>query len=236
MTRLVISSQSLFHVKHYKELTMSTRTTIIVSLIVILAATIASAIVYPHLPEMAASHWNAAGQVDGSMPRFWAAFLMPLVSVGLLLLFLVIPSIDPLKANIVKFRGYFNGFITLIIVFMLFIHGVTLAWNLGYDQFNIGNAIVPAVGLIFIFAGVMMMKTKRNFFIGIRTPWTLSNDTVWEETHKLGGKLFIGAGIITMLAMFFGENGIWILLPVALLAGFVPVVYSYFLWRRISKS
>jgi immunity protein, SdpI family len=215
---------------------MSTRTTIIVSLIVILAVTIASAIVYPRLPEMAASHWNAAGQVDGYMPRFWAAFLMPLVSVGLLLLFLVIPAIDPLKANIAKFRGYFNGFITLIIVFMLFIHGVTLAWNLGYDQFNIGNAIVPAVGLIFIFAGVMMMKAKRNFFIGIRTPWTLSNDTVWEETHKLGGKLFIGAGIITMLAIFFGENGIWIMLPVALLAGFIPVVYSYFLWRRITKS
>ena len=215
---------------------MSTRTTVIVASIVILTATIASAIVYPRLPEMAASHWNAAGQVDGYMPRFWAAFLMPLISVGLLLLFLAIPSIDPLKANIVKFRGYFNGFITLIIVFMLFIHGVTLAWNLGYDQFNIGNAIVPAVGLIFIFAGVMMMKAKRNFFIGIRTPWTLSNDTVWDETHKLGGKLFIGAGIISMLSIFFGENGIWILLPVALLAGFVPVVYSYILWRRITKS
>jgi uncharacterized membrane protein len=215
---------------------MSTRTTIIVASIVILTATIASAIVYPRLPEMAASHWNAAGQVDGYMPRFWAAFLMPFISVGLLLLFLAIPSIDPLKANIVKFRGYFNGFITLIIVFMLFIHGVTLAWNLGYDQFNIGNAIVPAVGLIFIFAGVMMMKAKRNFFIGIRTPWTLSNDTVWDETHKLGGKLFIGAGIISMLSIFFGENGIWILLPVALLAGFVPVVYSYILWRRITKS
>ena len=222
--------------KQYKEPTMSTRTTIIVASIVILTATIASAIVYPRLPEMAASHWNAAGQVDGYMPRFWAAFLMPLISVGLLLLFLAIPSIDPLKANIVKFRGYFNGFITLIIVFMLFIHGVTLAWNLGYDQFNIGNAIVPAVGLIFIFAGVMMMKAKRNFFIGIRTPWTLSNDTVWDETHKLGGKLFIGAGIISMLSIFFGENGIWILLPVALLAGFVPVVYSYILWRRITKS
>ena len=119
---------------------------------------------------------------------------------------------------------------------MLFIHGVTLAWNLGYNQFNIGNAIVPAVGLIFIFAGVMMMKAKRNFFIGIRTPWTLSNDTVWEETHKLGGKLFIGAGIITMLAVFFGENGIWVVLPVALLAGLIPVVYSYILWRRVTKS
>ena len=214
---------------------MSTRTTIIISLIAILAATVASAAIYPRLPEMAASHWNAAGQVDGYMPRFWAAFLMPLVSTGLLLLFLAIPVIDPLKANIAKFRTYYNGFIALIIVFMLFIHAITLAWNLGYDQFNIGNAIIPAVGLILIFAGVITMKAKRNFFIGIRTPWTLSDDTVWEETHKLGGKLFIAAGIITMLSVFLGERGIWIMLPAALLAGFAPVVYSYFLWRRLVK-
>ena len=215
---------------------MSTRTTIIVSLIAISAAILASLIAYPSLPEMAASHWNAAGQVDDYMPRFWAAFLMPLVSVGLLLLFLVIPAIDPLKANIAKFRSYYNAFITLIIVFMLFIHGVTLAWNLGYNQFNIGNAIIPAVGLIFVFAGVMMMKAKRNFFIGIRTPWTLSNDMVWDETHKLGGRLFVAAGIITLLATFLGENSFWVILPVALLAGFIPVVYSYILWCRVTKS
>jgi uncharacterized membrane protein len=214
---------------------MSTRTTIIISLVAILAATVASAAIYTRLPEMAASHWNAAGQVDGYMPRFWAAFLMPLVSIGLLLLFLAIPVIDPLNANIAKFRSYYNAFIALIIVFMLFIHAITLAWNLGYDQFNIGNAIIPAVGLILIFAGVITMKAKRNFFIGIRTPWTLSDDTVWEETHKLGGKLFIAAGIITMLSVFLGERGIWIMLPAALLAGFAPVVYSYFLWRQLVK-
>jgi uncharacterized membrane protein len=215
---------------------MSTRTTIIISLIAILAATVASAAIYPRMPEMAASHWNAAGQVDGYMPRFWAAFLMPIVSVGLLLLFLAIPVLDPLKANIAKFRSYYNAFITVIIVFMLFIHGVTLAWNLGYDQFNMSMAIIPAVGLILIFSGIVTMKAKRNFFIGIRTPWTLSDDTVWEETHKLGGKLFIAAGIITMFTAFLGENGIWIMLPAALLAGFIPVVYSYILWRRIAKS
>lgn len=215
---------------------MSTRITIIVSLIAILAATVASAIIYPSLPEVAASHWNAAGQVDGYMPRFWAAFLMPLVSAGLLLLFLAIPAIDPLKANIAKFRSYYNAFIALIIVFMLFIHAVTLAWNLGYDQFNIGNAILPAVGLILVFAGVVMMKAKRNFFIGIRTPWTLSNDTVWEETHRLGGRLFVAAGIVMVVSAFFGEAGFWIIMPVILLAAFVPVIYSYILWRRISKS
>jgi uncharacterized membrane protein len=215
---------------------MPTRTTIIISLIVILAATVASAVVYPRLPEMAASHWNSAGQVNGYLPRFWAAFLMPMASVGLLMLFLVIPSIDPLKANIAKFRNYYNGFVLVIVVFMLIIHGITLAWNLGYDRFNIGNAIVPAVGVIFIFAGIMMAKAKRNFFIGIRTPWTLSNDTVWDETHKLGSKMFIGAGIVSFLSAFFGEIGFWVMFIVIMIAAIVPIVYSYILWRNITKS
>jgi uncharacterized membrane protein len=215
---------------------MSTRTTIIISLIVILVATIASIIVYPYLPEIAASHWDASGQVNGYMPRFWAAFLMPIVSVGLLFLLLAVPSIDPLKANIAKFRNYYNGFVLVIVVFMLIIHGITLAWNLGYDRFNIGNAIVPAVGLIFIVAGFMMAKAKRNFFIGIRTPWTLSNDTVWDETHKLGSKLFIGAGIVSFLSAFFGEIGFWVMFIVIMIAAIVPIVYSYMLWRNITKS
>jgi uncharacterized membrane protein len=225
--------------QHYAlvgEKNMSTRNTIIISILLIIIATVASGLVYNKLPEMAASHWDANGQVNGYLPRFWAAFLMPMISVGLLLLFLVIPSIDPLKANIAKFRNYFNVFVTLIIVFMLLIHAVTLAWNLGYNQFNIGDAIIPAVGMIFIFAGVLMAKAKRNFFIGIRTPWTLSNDTVWDETHKLGSKLFIGAGIVSLLSAFFGEIGFWVMFIVIMIAAIVPIVYSYILWRNITKS
>lgn len=215
---------------------MSTRNTIILSILLIIIATVASGLVYNKLPEMAASHWDANGQVNGYLPRFWAAFLMPLMSIGLLFLLLAVPSIDPLKANIAKFRNYYNAFVMVVIVFMLIIHGITLAWNLGYDQFNISNAIIPAVGLIFIFAGIMMAKAKRNFFIGIRTPWTLSNDTVWEETHKLGSKLFIGAGIVSFLSAFFGEIGFWIMFIVIMIAAIIPIIYSYVLWRNITKS
>ncbi|MBI1793163.1 MAG: SdpI family protein [Chloroflexi bacterium] len=215
---------------------MSTRTTLIVTLAMVAIAVAFSAAVYGKLPEQMASHWNINDQVDGTMPRLWGAFLMPLVSLAMLGLFLLIPNIDPLKANIAKFRETFNTFIALIVAFLLYTYFLTILWNLGYQNFRMGQAILPAIGLIFIFAGLMMMKAKRNFFIGIRTPWTLSNDRVWDETHRVGSRLFIIMGVITMLTIFFGEIGIYIMMTALLIAVIVPVVYSYVLYKEETKG
>lgn len=215
---------------------MSTRTTLIVTLAMVAIAVAFSAAVYGKLPEQMASHWNINDQVDGTMPRLWGAFLMPLVSLAMLGLFLLIPNIDPLKANIAKFRETFNTFIALIVAFLLYTYFLTILWNLGYQNFRMGQAILPAIGLIFIFAGLMMMKAKRNFFIGIRTPWTLSNDRVWDETHRVGSRLFIIMGVITMLTIFFGEIGIYIMMAALLIAVIVPVVYSYVLYKEETKG
>jgi uncharacterized membrane protein len=214
---------------------MSTKLSITMIAILILAGVLISAVVYPLLPEQVASHWNANDEVDDHMTRFWGVALMPLVTLGMAALFLVIPVIDPLKANIAQFRGTFNTFIVLISAFMLYMHGLTLAYNLGYT-FRMSLAMIPGVGLIFVFAGVMMSKAKRNYFIGIRTPWTLANDTVWEETHKLGSKLFIAAGFLSLLTIFLGKNGFWVMMALILGAGLVPVVYSYVLFARLEKK
>jgi len=171
---------------------MSTRSTLIVSLLLIAAATALSLAVYNRLPDPVASHWDVNDQVNGTMSRFWGAFLMPLTALGMLGLFLLIPHIDPLKANIAKFRGTFNAFIALITAFLLYVHVLTILWNLGVQGFRMSSALLPGIGLIFIFAGVMMRQAKRNFFIGIRTPWTLSSDRVWDQTHRVGAVLFEG--------------------------------------------
>ncbi len=215
---------------------MSTRATILLSIFLIVIASVISAAVYPRLPERVASHWNTANQVDGYMPRFWGAFLMPLVSLGLLALFLLIPQIDPLKANVEKFRGAFNGFIASIVVFMLYLHGLTLAWNLGYEQFDMGAALLPALGLIFILAGIMMRQAKRNYFIGIRTPWTLHSDRVWDETHRLGGTLFIASGLLALAGAFIPRYAFWLLLVPLLGSTLFLVVYSYVLYRQETKA
>jgi uncharacterized membrane protein len=215
---------------------MSTRMTIIISLFLVLAAVVLSLSIYNQLPEQVASHWNMNDEVDGYMPRFWGAFLMPLVALALLGLLLVIPHLDPHKANIASFRGPFNAFVLLLVAFMLYLHVLTLLWNLGYQDIKLSAVLLPAVGLILAFAGVLMGKTKRNFFIGIRTPWTLSSDTVWEQTHRLGSKLFVVMGLLVMLASLFGQTGLLMVLPVILLSVLAPVIYSYILYRRETRA
>ena len=210
---------------------MSTRTTLVLSLILILAATLAGLLLWNRLPDPMPAHWNAAGEIDGYMSKFWGVFLVPVITIVLVPLFLVIPNIDPLKANIAKFRGVFNWFIVIFVAYMLFIYALTLAAALGV-QFNMTAMLLPVVGLLFIGVGYMMGKAKRNFFIGIRTPWTLSSETVWDETHKLGAKLFMFGGVVTIVSAFLGETGFWLMMIAIMVAAFVPIVYSYILWRR----
>ena len=214
---------------------MNTRTSIIVIVILILIGVIAGILLYNRLPDPVASHWNERNLVDGYMSRFWGVLMMPLVATGMFLLFLLIPLIDPLKANIATFREYFNTFIVLFIVFLLYMHGLTLAWNLGY-RFDMGGAMLPALGLFFIYAGVLIGKAKRNWFIGIRTPWTLSSDTVWAETHRIGAKLFMASGILALVGAFFGAYAIWFVMLPLIGSSIFLVVYSYVLFQRENKK
>ena len=216
---------------------MTTRTTMIIVLILIAAATLAGIVLWNQFPEQMASHWNENDQVDGYMSRFWGVFLMPLVTLGLLLLFMVIPQIDPLKANIAQFRGVFNLFITFFIGFMVYIHALTLIWNLGYTGFALSRAMLPAMGLLFILIGTMLRQAKRNWFIGIRTPWTLSSDTVWDKTHQLGAILFMASGVLAVIGGFFGGMTAFWMLFVPLIGSTVfLLVYSYVLYQRETKA
>jgi uncharacterized membrane protein len=200
-------------------------------------AIIAGAVLWNQLPDQMASHWDINDQVNGTMPKFWGVFLMPLITLGMLVLFLVIPSIDPLKANIAKFRESFNLFIVLIIAFMLYIHGLTLAWSLGYQDYKMSAAMLPFMGVLFIAVGFMLRKAKRNFFIGIRTPWTLSSDSVWDKTHQLGSILFMVSGALAIIGGFFGsKTAFWLMFVPLIGSSLFLVIYSYVLYRQETKA
>lgn len=211
---------------------MNTKTTNIVLLTLIVLTGGIGLFLYPSLPAEIASHWNAAGEVNGYMSKFWGVALFPLLMAGLFLIYFVIPKIDPLKSNINSFRSYYNAFWIFLFIFFSYIFGLSMAWSLGYT-FNFTYAIVPAISALFYFLGSMLGKSKRNWFIGIRTPWTLSSDAVWDKTHRVASKLFKVAAIISLGALFAGPDAVlfFVVLPIAIVAIFA-VVYSYLEYRK----
>jgi uncharacterized membrane protein len=199
----------------------------------ILGATLAGLLLWNRLPDQMASHWNINDEVDGYMSKFWGVFMVPLITLGMFVLFLVIPSIDPLKANIAQFREAFNLVIVLIVAFLLYIYGLTLAWSMGYTDFKMSTSMLPAIGLLFIFIGFMLRQAKRNFFIGIRTPWTLSSDRVWDKTHQIGSTLFMLSGALAFVGSFFGGMAAFLMLMIPIFASTIfLVIYSYVLYKQ----
>jgi uncharacterized membrane protein len=190
---------------------------------------------YPQMPDMVASHWGSGGEVNDYMPKFWGVFLMPIVSLAMFFLFIFIPKIDPLKANVEKFKNYYNAFIVSIIFFLFYIYLLTIAWNLEY-RFNMTYLMLPALSALFYASGVLIENTKRNWFIGIKTPWTVSNDVVWDKTHKLGGKFFKAAALLSLAGLLFGEMAIWFtILPVTFFSAYL-IFYSYFEYQKETKK
>jgi uncharacterized membrane protein len=156
-------------------------------------------LLWNRLPDQMASHWNINDQVDGYMLKFWGVFMVPLITLGMFLLFLLIPSIDPLKANIAQFREAFNLFIVLMVSFMLYIYGLSLAWSLGYNASRWALCCPPSG----CFSLHRIRSAGERFFIGIRTRGPLS-DTVWNGTHRIGAVLFIVSGALAFAGGFSG--------------------------------
>jgi uncharacterized membrane protein len=215
-------------------MTVNKRIMIFVWALVVLAFAI-SAFAYPSVPDRVASHWNTRGEVDGTMGRFWGVFFLPLLLAGLVVLLTVVPSIDPLKANIAQFRRYYDQFILVFAIFMLLVHLQVILWNLGVEISP--NLIMPiGIAMLFFYLGIMLRHVKRNFFIGIRTPWTLSSDAVWEQTHQLGGRLFQAAGVLALLGAFFPNHAWLFVLAPTIVAALVSMAYSYAVYRKLERE
>lgn len=185
---------------------------------------------YPMMPEKMASHWDEQGRVNGYMNRTPALLLLPCLLTFLAILLLLIPRIDPLRENIAKFEKYYYNFILLLFLFMLMVHIQMILWNLGI-KISPNLTFPVAIGILFYYTGIMVENTKRNYFIGIRTPWTLHDDEIWEKTHEVGGKVFKIAGIISALGVLNQKYAIYFILSVIPLSLY-PILYSYLLYRE----
>lgn len=202
---------------------------------IILAAVAMNVLAYPKLPERMATHWGAGGQPDGWMDKSIGVWIMPAVAAGLSILFFVILRIDPLRKNIEQFFGYYANFVIILNLFLLAVHGWMMLWNVGI---HIPANVAFPVGMacVLFYLGIVTSRVKPNWFIGIRTPWTLSNEIVWQKTHKLGGVLFRMAAIIMLIGAVFPQYAILFVLVPLLSVALITLIYSFLVWKNLKTD
>lgn len=192
---------------------------------------IVSAVFYPRLPERIPTHWNAHGQVNGYGSKWVTLGLFPLATLAMWGVLRFLPTIDPRRENYAKFQGTYDLVMNLVLTLILLLQGVAIAGALGAP---IAFRLLPVViGASFVVLGNAMPRARPNWWFGIRTPWTLSNDRVWERTHRVGGYLFVALGIVTALATLLPETATFVVIGV--LGGATALgtlVYSYVAWRQ----
>ncbi|MGV8163034.1 MAG: SdpI family protein [Candidatus Nanoarchaeia archaeon] len=204
---------------------------LVYSAILIILSFLIGAFLYSQLPETLATHWDAKGDVNGYMSKFWGLFLLPIICVVLFPLLVFLPKLDPLRKDMEGFRDHYDFFIALLFSFMFYLHLLTLLWNTGF-KVNMIVCLIPAFSLLFFYIGAILEKSKRNWFLGIRNPWTMSSDFVWEKAHKLGATLFKISAIVMLLGVLIQNLAfIFIIVPV-ILTSIITIIYSYLLFRE----
>jgi uncharacterized membrane protein len=187
---------------------------------------------YPHLPPRVPTHWNFRGEVDGYSSRFGATVVFPLVILALAGLMQVLPKIDPRGKNYAKFGDTYWLIVNGILIFCGVIQLLVLANGLGAPV-SLGRVLPIGIGFLMMVLGNYLGRIQPNWFIGIRTPWTLSSDEVWRKTHRLGGRLFVAAGILFMLSVLVpGMFGMPLIVILIVVVAVIPVLYSLYLWMR----
>lgn len=210
---------------------MKNKTADILSITIIALITALTIYFYSDLPDQIPTHWNSRGQVDDYTAKPWGAVIFPGMSLAVFLMMKLIPVISPRGFRTDEFRPVVNVFQLTLVAFTAGIGVLTLLEALGY-QTPINRLVFAATGLLLIIIGNFMGKVRKNFFLGIRTPWTLASDEVWSRTHRLGGRmLMLGGAVMILNAIIQLPIQVSVLAVVAL--ALIPVAYSYILYRRL---
>ncbi len=201
----------------------------------IVISVLAAAYFYPKLPAIVPSHFNGDGMPNGYSSKQSFTMLAVCLPVLIYLLLTFLPYIDPFKKKLEK---NYNVFLILRDIAVLFIVFIMLLTFISAQSGRLRSDLLGAgMGLLFILMGNYLPKLPRNFFFGIRSPWTLASEVVWYRTHRLSGKLFVLAGllliILAVVKVSFSISLFAVLIPLALYTAFI---YPYFLFRKLEKE
>lgn len=193
-------------------------------------------IVWNSVPETVPSHWNIKGEVDAWSSKTFLIILSGM-NILLYLILLVIPKIDPRARNYNYFEGAYKKIKTTLLIFMTSIIFLIIFSVSGKLDLS-GKWILISVFLLFAVLGNYMRSIRPNFFIGIRTPWTLDNDEVWRRTHEIGGRIFFYSGIagILLTLLIPEQTLLYFVIPLFIATALYPVIYSFILFKKLKKE
>jgi uncharacterized membrane protein len=210
---------------------MRTKRAVALSGALVLGMVLASLLAGPRLPETMAVHWNAAGQVDGTMGKLAGQFVLPAITAFVLGVLFVAPRVDPERAHVEAFREQYDDFVVVVTAFLALVHLAVLAVNLGYDVPMTG-VVFGGVGLLVFYLGTLLDDAKQNWVFGIRTPWTLSDEDVWDRTHEVGAWLFKLSGVVALAGVLVPVYAVWLVVAPLVASTVVLTAYSYYLYAR----
>ena len=200
--------------------------------LLVAAAFCASLWFYPSLPDRVPTHWNVRGQVNAYGPKA-TVFVIPCAMLAILGLFAALPWLSPIQFELDTFRSTYLFITVAFMGMMAYIHA-TILWAIARPPLRMDRAIMGGLFVFLALLGNVMGKVRRNFWIGIRTPWTLADERVWDATHRLGGHVMVVAGILGLIATLWGipMNRLWIFFAAIL----IPVIYSLILYKRLNDG
>jgi uncharacterized membrane protein len=194
------------------------------------------AYIWNQLPEKVPMHWNIKGEVDRYGEKIELIIIPILLPLLVYIIFLIVPKIDP-KNKLNKMGNKLQTIKFLLTTFMSIL-ALFIIYTAKNESFANPNYIVLLIGVLYIIFGNYFKTIKANYFIGIRTPWTLESETVWKKTHKLGGKMwFIGGIIVVITSLILGkETNFTIFLIITGIITIIPIVYSYITFKNEKKT
>ena len=190
--------------------------------------------VYPRLPEQVPVHWNLEGKVDDYGDKTWATFLLPGAMILILGLMKALPWLSPKPFAVDSFRTTYTFVMFICACLFAYIQGLLL-WSMLHEAIDTSRAFLAGLFLFFALLGNVLGKVKRNFWIGIRTPWTLANERVWNDTHRFAARVFVAVGILGFITTIAGVTPIFAI-AILMVAVLITAGYSLALYKRLERA
>jgi len=212
---------------------MRTRIYYIVGMGLITVVLVATAVLYPHLPAVVPVHWDAQGNVNGWSAKWTLFAVNPGIMAGMMLLFAVLPWLSPKHFEIDSFRSTYLYIMVVILAMLCYTHALQLAAGMGWTL-DISRAIAGGVCLLVALIGNVLGKVRRNFYVGVRTPWTIASERVWNQTHRLAAKTFVASGLLGLIGVGL-RAPFWLPIAIVVAGPLVPAVYSLVFYKQLER-